>query len=165
MTLKKRWLISSLLFVISAASFANDEDLKIKSDVQDVNYEKNTMHFKGNVIVTQGNISIIAEDLLVETENAEGQKLLAKGSPARFTQIDDVNGDLSAKALQIEYFVDRQILRLIGDAKFQQGGSEVQSGTIEFDLAKKRVKADGDVNSGGRVTTTIKTKKKTGDSQ
>ena len=165
MILKTRWLLSTLLIVMSTLVLANDEDLKIKSDVQDVNYQDNTMHFKGNVVVSQGVISILADDLLVETENGEGQKLIATGKPAQFTQLDAENGDLSANALQIEYFVDTQVLRLLGEAKFKQGGSEVQSSNIEFDLANKRVKADGNVESGGRVTTTIKTKKKNNEAQ
>lgn len=162
MTLKKLGLIASLLVVTSLNLFANDEDLKIKSDNQDVNYKDNTMYFKGNVVVSQGSISIQADDLVVESPKDQSQKLLATGNPALFTQVDDINGNLTAKAQQIEYFVDTQILRLVGNAKFKQAGSEVQSGTIEFDLAKKRVKADGDEATGGRVTTTIKTKKKTG---
>ena len=134
--------------------------MKINSDFQDLNYKNNTLHFYGNVLVSQGNISIKADDLFVETKDGVGQKLIAKGKPAEFKQNDLENGDLIATAKEIVYTVDRQVLNLNGDAKFQQGGSLVQSGNIEFDLKAQRVKADGDQATGGRVVTTIKTKKK-----
>lgn len=161
MTFKRHAYIATILVALfSMAALANSEDLKIKSDNQDLNYNNNTMYFKGNVVVSQGPISIKADELFVDTQDGTGEKLIAKGNPALFTQIDKINGDLTAKANEIEYFVTSQTLKLSGDAKFKQGGSEVQSGSIEFDLAKKRVKADGDASTGGRVTTTIKTKKK-----
>ncbi|MBU2881924.1 lipopolysaccharide transport periplasmic protein LptA [Psychrosphaera sp. B3R10] len=163
MTFKRHAYIATILVALfSMAVSANSEDLKIKSDNQDLNYNNNTMYFKGNVVVSQGPISIKADELFVDTQDGTGEKLIAKGSPALFTQIDEENGNLTAKANEIEYFVTTQTLKLSGDAKFKQGGSEVQSGSIEFDLAKKRVKADGDASTGGRVTTTIKTKKKNG---
>lgn len=163
MILRKMFhLVAILLLSTSSFVSANEEDLRIKSDNQDLNYNNNTMYFTGNVVVSQGNISITADELYVETQGGNGEKLIAKGTPALFTQIDAINGDLTAKANEIEYLVDIQILRLSGDARFKQAGSEVQSGSIEFDLAKKRVKADGDASTGGRVTTTIKTKKKNG---
>ena len=140
---------------------APDEDLKVDSDFQDLNYKNNTLHFYGNVVVSQGTITIKADDLFVETEDGVGQKLIAKGEPAAFEQTNADSGTLSATANEIIYIVDLQVLKLNGDAQFKQGGSLVQSGTIEFDLKAQRVKADGDESTGGRVVTTIKTKKKT----
>jgi len=154
-------LLAAIALGFSNLSLANeDSDLKIKSSVQDLNYKNNTMYFAGEVIVSQGSISINADELFVETKDGAGDKLVAKGKPAKFIQKDATNGDLTAKADVVEYYVESQILKLLGNAHFQQGGSEVKSGNIEFDLAAQRVKADGDEATGGRVTTTIKTKKK-----
>ena len=158
---KQLFLIFILLFGLSTGQThaSADEDLNIKSDFQDLNYKNNTLHFYGNVIVRQGAIAIFAEDLFVETKDGVGQKLIAKGAPASFSQQDDENGELKATANEIVYVVDVQLLTLSGEAKFEQGGSVVQSGNIEFDLKAQRVKADGDQSTGGRVITTIKTKK------
>jgi lipopolysaccharide export system protein LptA len=138
---------------------AEQDDLLINADNQDLDYKNNTLHFTGNVVVTQGAISIIANELFVVTEDGNGEKLVAKGTPATFKQTDEEQGELVAKADEIIYLVEAQILQLNGNARFEQGGSLVQSGTIEFDLAAQRVKADGDQSTGGRVTTTLKTKK------
>jgi len=155
---KTALLLSVTLFSLN--TFANsEEDLKVNSDFQDLNYKNNTLHFYGNVLVSQGNISIKADDLFVETQDGVGQKLIAKGKPAEFKQTGVENGDLIATATEIVYTVDLQVLKLNGEAKFQQGGSLVESGNIEFDLKAQRVKADGDQATGGRVITTIKTKK------
>lgn len=131
------------------------EDLQIDADNQEVDYKNNTLHFTGNVVVTQGNISIAADELFVVTEDGKGEKLVAKGVPAVFRQEDDAQGALIAKADEIIYLVESQILQLNGNARFEQGGSLVESGSIEFDLTAQKVKAEG-----GRVSTTLKTKKK-----
>lgn len=137
----------------------NNEELIINADNQDLDYQNNTLHFNGNVVVTQHNITMKAKELFVSTENGNGDKLVATGTPATFTQTFEDDDELIAKANKITYIVDKQILKLNGNATFEQGGSVVRSGTIEFDLSAKLVKADGDQSTGGRVTTTLKTKK------
>ena len=152
--------ISALFTTFVSASTV--DVLKIDSENQDINYKDNTIYFSGNVVVTQGLISIHADELIVETQDGAAEKLIAKGKPASFIQKNEVNGVLKASAIEIIYLVEGKILKLNGEAKFEQGGSVVQSGNIEFDLKAQRVKADGDESSGGRVTTTIKTKKDSG---
>ncbi len=153
-----------LIFVVAVAisfgSFANDDDLIIDSENQDLDYKNNTMYFSGNVSIKQGNLSIKADELFVITKDGVGEKLIAKGRPALFSQQDPNNDALKAQALEVIYLINERILQLNGNAKYQQGASIVESGNIEFDLAAQRVKADGGEATGGRVTTTIKTKKK-----
>lgn len=138
---------------------AASEDLIINADNQDLDYKNNTLYFSGNVIVQQGSVTIKASELFVITKEGNSDKLIAKGKPAIFSQKEQNNQELSAQALEITYLVEAQILQLVGSAKFQQGGSIVESAKIEFDLKAQRVKAEGDEAQNGRVTTRLKTKK------
>ena len=61
--------------------------------------------------------------------------------------------------MEVTYNAKEQILQLIGNAQFQQGGSVVESASIEFDLQAKRVKAKGGDEKDGRVTTRLKANK------
>ena len=159
----KKTLVSILLslFLLSQFSYAEiSDELLIDSAHQDLNYKERTLYFSGNVTVTQGNLSITAEELFVETsEDGTSEKLIAKGSPAMFKQKGLNSQDVSSRASEIIYLVEQKILKLNGNAVFQQGGSEVSSDTIEFDLTAQRVKAEGDKEQGGRVTTRLKIKK------
>lgn len=156
---KKLTVITAIFFLFSAITSASD-DLIINADNQDLDYRNNTLHFSGNVIVQQGNLTIKADELFAMT-NAEGasEKLIAKGMPAVFSQKQNNTEELSAQASEVTYLVEAQILKLSGNAKFQQGGSVVESTKIEFDLKAQRVKAGDDETNSGRVTTRLKTKK------
>ena len=148
-----------LLSINITTALAESEDLIVNSDNQDLNYKDKTLHFSGKVTVKQGNIFIEADELFVETTNeGNSEKLIAKGSPAIFKQKGENDQDISSQATEIVYFVEKQILKLNGKAVFQQGGSQVTSDTIEFDLKAQRVKAEGDKAQDGRFTTRLKTK-------
>jgi lipopolysaccharide export system protein LptA len=151
-------VVASIIFLFSTLTSAS-EDLIINADNQDLDYKNNTLYFSGNVIVQQGDITIKADELFVLTTQGNSDQLIAKGKPAIFSQAKVNNEELSAQALEITYIVDAKILKLSGTAKFQQGGSVVESAKIEFDLKAQRVKAEGDESKNGRVTTRLKTKK------
>lgn len=162
--------LSNILILALACFFAPlgqaiNDDLQIKSEEQDLNFKKNTMYFKGNVLINQGNMKIAADELYVITKDGVGEKLIAKGKPATFTQLNPEGDDLEANANEVIYLVNDRILELKGSAKYRQGGSFVDSanGNITFDLVRQRVKAVGDTENGGRVTTTIKIKPKSKD--
>lgn len=154
---KKNAVIGTILILFSTLVSAS-EDLLISSDNQDSDYKNNTLYFSGNVIIQQGDITITADELFV-SKQVSGDKLIAKGSPAVFSQKESDNEELSAQALEITYLVETQTLLLSGTAKFQQGGSVVESAKIEFDLKAQRVKAERDETENGRVITRLRTKK------
>jgi lipopolysaccharide export system protein LptA len=158
--IKNSLIIFFCLLTVSNFSFANQsQDLLVDSVNQDLNYKDKTLYFSGNVVVTQGNISIKADELFVETnDQGDSEKLIAKGSPAIFAQTGNENETISSQAMTITYLVESRVLTLTGSAEFQQGGAKVSSETIEFDLIAQRVKAKGDKNDNGRVTTRLKTK-------
>lgn len=150
-----------MLSLTSTTLTANENnDLLIDADNQDLDYNNNTLRFMGNVIVRQGKITIEADELFVITNNGNSDKLIATGNLAIFSQLQENGETLQAKAKEITYLVEAQQLNLKGSASFQQGGSVVNSETIEFDLANKRVKADGGNKQNGRVSTRLKAKQK-----
>ncbi|NVK25781.1 MAG: lipopolysaccharide transport periplasmic protein LptA [Gammaproteobacteria bacterium] len=149
----------ALLCLVGMPAYSSSEDLIVNSDNQDLNYKDKTLHFSGKVTVQQGNISIFADELFVETtDEGNSEKLIAKGSPALFKQQGEAEQNISSEAIEIIYLVEQQILTLNGKALFIQGSSQVSSDTIEFDLKAQRVKAEGNKNQEGRVTTRLKTK-------
>lgn len=157
--IKTLQIIFICLLSISSAIANESQDLVVDSVNQDLNYKDKTLYFSGNVVVTQGNITIKAEELFVETnEEGDSEKLIAKGSPAIFSQQGNENEMVSSQAFTITYLVEKRVLTLSGEAEFQQGGAKVSSESIVFDLIAQRVKAKGNENDNGRVTTRLKTK-------
>jgi len=152
-------LVISLIFAVLPASAQTSSELIIDAADQDLNYKEKTLYFSGSVTVVQGNLSISADELFVETnDDGTSSKLIAKGSPAKFEQKGENNQQISSQANEIIYLVEQKILKLEGKAVFKQGASEVISDSVEFDLQAQRVKASGDKEQGGRVTTRLKVK-------
>ena len=159
MNLNKTFAVISTIFILFSAVTNASDDLIINADNQDLDYKNNTLHFSGNVVVQQSNVTIKADELFVITKDGNSEKLIATGKPAVFSQQEEGKDELSAQSMEIIYLVETQVLQLSGNAKFQQGGSVVESAKIEFDLKAQRVKAEGDESNNGRVTTRLKTKK------
>lgn len=159
----KQFAIALGLTLLSTFNALASDDLTIDAQEQDLNFKKNTMFFKGNVQINQGSMKIKADELYVITKDGAAEKLIAKGSPATFSQSSSEGEELEANATEVIYLVNERILELKGSAKYRQGGSVVDSanGNITFDLENKRVKAVGGTENNGRVTTTIKIKPKT----
>ncbi len=158
--LKHLILVISICFFSLAVSANESEDLLINSDHQDADYKEKTVHFLGNVVVRKGNISILADELFVETNEAgESKKLTAKGKPAKFSQQGEGSLNISSEALEITYMVETEVLTFKDNATLEQGGSEVTGDIIIFDLVAQRVQAAGDEKDNSRVTTRLKVKK------
>ena len=152
-------IVASLLLITFQSLAESSNELLIDAGYQDLQYKEKTIYFSGNVSVKQGKLLITADELFVETnDDGTTSKLIAKGSPAKFQQTGADNEQISSEALEIIYLVEQQVLKLEGKAVFKQGGSEVISDSVEFDLQAQRVKASGDKEQGGRVTTRLKIK-------
>lgn len=109
-------------------------------------YETGTGSYEGNVILTQGELSIRADKLVISEQEQKVNHILALGAPARLTQGD---GSVSAEALSIEYFVQTGKVVLLNEAHIAQRGSEISGKRITYDSKRRTVLAEGD-NGGTR---------------
>ncbi len=143
---------------------AASDDLVIDAENSDLDTKNNVLHYWGNVTVKLGTLSIKADDLMIYLKDGIGEKLVAKGQPAIFSRSADADSKIDAvdaSANEVEFTFEDEVLSFIGDAQFKQGITEMSGDLIEFDLIAERVKAAGNQQEGGRVRTTIRTKKKT----
>ena len=109
-----------------------------------MNYEARTGVLKGNVVITQGTLSIKA-DRIDFKQNKDGSiSATAFGNPLAFRQKrDDADGFYEGWALRAEYDGTKEQLELFDNAILKRGTDEIRSNYISYNSATELFKAEG----------------------
>jgi lipopolysaccharide export system protein LptA len=123
--------------------------------------------YEGNVILSQGTLTLNADRLEVH-QDANGMSLgEAVGQPVFFRQkMEGRDAFLEARAKRIEYDARSETMKLIGNAYINQGGDELRGGVIVYDVRSEQYQAEGASNDGkpGRVRAVIQPRNPAADS-
>lgn len=147
-----------LLLLTSCATWAQQNDFQQKIVVdakrQQVDIKNQQVTFFGQVEVRQGSIKMAADELTVFGKGGKGTEvMIATGSPATFYQLLDNNRPIEAKANEIRYEVRSRTLTLSGHAELRQEETVVSGESIQYNIEKQQLMADGGQDPEGRVTT------------
>lgn len=121
-----------------------DKPITFTSDDGEVNYEKRTGVLKGNVVITQGTLTIRANriDFKQNADNSLSATVL--GSPLAFRQKrDDADGYYEGWAQRAEYDGQKEQLELFDNAILKRGADEIRSNYIAYNAATELFKAEG----------------------
>lgn len=157
------WSRVALLFLallmtnLHAAEVQRDEPIFIESDSLKIDDVKGISIYKGNVIFRQGLDSLKADELVIHSsERQQVDKIIATGQPARFDHDAELHDEKSwGEAEAIEYYANKSLVVLNGNAHFQQGDNQFSGNRIEYEADKKLVKAGKNVAGEGRVQIVI----------
>jgi lipopolysaccharide export system protein LptA len=152
-------LVAMLLAYASLATALPDDrnqEIHIESDRATREDKTSVSIYDGNVTITQGSIEIKADKVTIHGDGDKVSHIVCIGKPARYQQQPKPeDGLMVATASTIEYYLDTDIVHLIGDARVDQQGSTLQGQRIDYDLNKERVDARGDSNGKQRVRMVI----------
>jgi len=128
-----------------ALSTDSDQPIQVEADWAEADEIHKTVVYKGAVVVTQGSMRINGETVTLHyDENHTLTEAEIEGHPARFEQRPDGNAEKQqAKANQMKYFANRDLILLLGNAHSWQGKRRISAEQIDFDTKKSRVKAHG----------------------
>lgn len=163
-----RHLLSCLLcalLALPATALAEradrDQPVNIEADRVTVDDRSKTHTFEGNVILTQGSLSIRGERLVV-MQGADGFETgIATGGRdglARFRQKrEGVDEYVEGEAVRIEYDTRSEQAKLFERAMVRSGGDEVRGDYIEYDALTEQYAARSQRSAGsdGRVRAVI----------
>jgi len=163
-------LLMGSLFTQPALALSTDSEqpMNIQADRVDIDDEKGTSIFHGNVVITRGSIRITGNKVTVYRDKQKNlDKIHAvgqKGKPAHFQQRpDNKPDDVIAEAINLRYNASTEILDLKQSAKAVQGGSVTTGDHIVYksktDTVIAKSKPGASKNNGGRVNITIQPKK------
>ncbi|MCK4743047.1 MAG: lipopolysaccharide transport periplasmic protein LptA [Sulfuriflexus sp.] len=164
-------LLITLLFPFQAMALNTDSDqpMNIEADRVDIDDEKGTNIFTGNVVITRGSIRISGDKVVVYRDKEKNlDKIHSTGNPAHFQQTpDNKNVPVISEAKELFYDAVKEILIMRRNGKIIQGGDTFTGDHIIYDskrnkITAKQSKSTGGSKSGkGRVHITIQPKNKT----
>ncbi len=153
-----------LLFVLAAVTLpgtnialaqTNDhtKPINVKADSSVYNERSGTQTLSGNVEITQGSMSIFADNIVIEIRNGALFRITGNGSPIRFEQLTPNNELIKGECNEIVYNTATTEITFRGNASFERPGQRLSGDTIEYNLNELTFKAAG--NNQGRVNITL----------
>ena len=143
------------LFAPPALSRSDDRDKPL--DVQaggldGVMTQDGETHFT-DLTITQGSLRIDAAHATVTRAAGEMTRVLLTGSPASLQQENDTGQLMRARAQQIVYDADSEIVVLTGNVQVEQGRDTFRGEQVRYDTRSGHIQGDG--GQGGRIHQTI----------
>ena len=154
-------MLGALALALACAAHAEQADrtkpITFTSDDGEVNYEKRTGVLKGNVVITQGTLTIKANRIDFKQNPDNSLSATAFGNPLSFRQKrDDAEGYYEGWAQRAEYDGSKEQLELFDNAILKRGADEIRSNYISYNSATELFKAEGravvDAGAGGGRT-------------
>jgi len=144
-----------------ALSSDKQQPIEVEADRFNLDDAKEVTVYSGNVVITQGSMEIIADEVTIYSVRGTTDKVVGIGKPVKFKQQPDGNQSLiRGEANRFNYFVTKDTLVLIDKAILWQDANTFESDLIEYDSKNSLVKA-GDKKTGSkRVKVTLEPAKK-----
>ena len=121
-----------------------EKPINYSSDTGDVNYQTKVGSLAGNVIITQGTMTIRADRIVFRQNPDNSLSATAYGSPVSFRQKRDGHDEyFEGYAQRAEYDGTREFLELFDQAILRRGADEIRSNYISYNAATEVFKAEG----------------------
>ena len=151
--------LSLSLLALLTATFVNaaevdfTQEIKIVAKKQSSDLKNKIASYMEDVKITQGSLNIEADIVQVSNDaNSESKTYVARGKPAKFSQLLDDGQKIELQANEISYSPSSQMIIIKGNAKVSQEGSMVQGDIITYNIATEQLSAE----STEAVTTILK---------
>jgi lipopolysaccharide export system protein LptA len=124
-----------------------EKPVDLEADKVSVDDVKKTLVFEGNVLLTQGSLTIRASRLVVVQDQAGFQKGTAYGTPAKFRQKREGREDfIEGEAERIEHDARSDRTEFFVKARVKSGGDDVSGNYIQFDGITERYQVTGAIS-------------------
>ena len=143
------------LLVASPSTFAEkaDKEKPINFSAEqpaEVDFEKRVGTLKGNVVITQGTLSIKADRIDFKQNSDNSISATAFGNPITFRQKkDDSDEYFEGFAQRAVYDGQKELLELFDRALLRQGTDEIRSNYISYNSSSGVFRAEGRPNAPG----------------
>lgn len=129
----------------AAAEQADKEKpINYSADTGDVNYQTKVGALRGNVIITQGTLTIHADRIDFKQNPDNTMSAVAYGNPVTFRQKQDGKDEyFEGYAQRAEYDGTKTLLELYDDALLRRGQDEIRSNYISYNSTTEQFKAEG----------------------
>jgi len=136
------------LFAVLTPSHAQRDDKKqpinYSADTGDVNYQTKIGNLSGNVVITQGTMTIRADKIKFKQNPDNSVSATAYGNPITFRQKRDGSDEyFEGFAQRAEYDGEKELLELFDRALLRRGQDEIRSNYISYNTKSELFRAEG----------------------
>lgn len=143
-------LLSTLLLLPFNSAFALQEDRNLPLDiVADWSEFYNNSEgspsgiYRGNVVLTQGNLTIHADEATFRLIDGELDNIIATGNPVKIKDLPQIDEPwIFGEGLTLSYFPKQDLLVLEKNAKVEQKQDVVNANKITYDLNTRTINAE-----------------------
>jgi lipopolysaccharide export system protein LptA len=146
----RRWAATLALPLVLAVPVAHaeqgdrDKPINYSADAGDVNYQTKVGSLSGNVIITQGTLTIHADKVVMKQNADNSMSVSAVGNPVTFRQKRDGSEEYyEGYAQRAEYDGAKEFLQLFDHALLRRGKDEIRSNYITYNAKTEVFKAEG----------------------
>lgn len=126
---------------------AADEGRASKLDFKD-----SVWHFTGNVVIDVDNGHIECDSAALRFRDHVLQLATIEGSPATFEiQRPESDQTTYAEAKRLEYNLQQGVIEFSGDARITEGGNQISSAFLVYDIKERRVNAQSSASGDQKV--------------
>lgn len=154
--------LGSWAATVVALSSDREKRIEIEADSAEADEKERVTIYRGDAVITQGTLRITGDTVWVYfNENYEFVKLISEGTPAHMQQQPDGQEGLqTADANRLEYYAEKNLIVLLGDAVYGMGTDRISADRIEYDSLNGRMKAAGKQHQRVKIQIMPKTLKK-----
>ena len=129
---------------VRAEQADRDKPIHYQADSGDVNYQTKVGTLVGNVIITQGTLTIHADKVILRQNPDNSMSATAYGNPITFREKrDGVDEYYEGVAQRAEYDGQKRFLELFDRALLRKGTDEIRSNYISYNAETEFFKAEG----------------------
>ncbi|HVE50449.1 MAG TPA: lipopolysaccharide transport periplasmic protein LptA [Casimicrobiaceae bacterium] len=139
---------ATVMACVALPAFAQRDDKKApinySADTGDVNYQTKVGNLAGNVIITQGTMTIRADRIKFRQNADNSISATAFGNPITFRQKRDGSDEYyEGFAQRAEYDGEKEQLELFDRALLKRGQDEIRSNYISYNTKTELFRAEG----------------------
>ena len=117
--------------------------------------EDSIWHFEGNVVIDVGDGNIQCDSAELYFDDFQLQNAIVTGTPALYElQRPGADDITNAQATRLDYNVASGIIQFSGEATITEGGNQISSNVLVYNIAEQRINADSTGEEDGRVRIT-----------
>ena len=129
---------------VQANSEDKKQDINYAANSADVNYQTKTGKLSGNVVITQGTMTIRADRINFKQNPDSSVSATAYGNPITFRQKREGTDEyFEGYAQRAEYDGEKSLLELFDRALLRRGQDEIRSNYISYNTRTELFRAEG----------------------
>jgi lipopolysaccharide transport protein LptA len=143
-------IFSGLRLTQGRVSIQADEGRATRMELED-----SIWHFDGNVVIDVGDGHIECDSAELYFDDFSLQSAIVTGAPALYDlQRPGTDEITHAEAERLDYDVRGGVIQFSGQATITEGGNQITSNVLVYNIAEQRINADSSGDEDGRVRIT-----------